>query len=341
METYSEWLLPASLHPRGAMEPREVCKICYNSTSHKPTPTLTYEPKHSSEDDAGPKTCSVCHQEWAPIRVAKELGSSRWVRIRPRPKLQIHIDFMMCKNLKSRNECQKGQECSYAHSQAELWAWNQERQKEPRPAPHINGSYQYQLCKYISKSGNCPYGVKCTFAHNEEELQAWLKVQGAVGGVGGGVSGGSQYNRSNASGGFGTGTYKCNVCHMKCTSKKQFEDHLTNSRHRQQHQGGTGSGGSGTSSGSYSRQSNPSKPSGRPSSGQTRPRPTLSFHITGFRLCVHVQSGRRCLYGDYCTFAHSQAELDEWNLQAYKNSTAGHKPQAVKGESAVYAMIRV
>lgn len=168
------------------MEPREVCKICYNSTSHKPSPTLTHEPKDSSDEESGSKTCSVCHQEWAPIRVAKELGSSRWVRIRPRPKLHIHIDFMMCKNLKNRNECPKGQDCSYAHSQAELWAWNQERQKEPRPAPHINGSYQYQLCKYISKSGNCPYGVKCTFAHNEEELQSWLKVQGPVGGGGGG-----------------------------------------------------------------------------------------------------------------------------------------------------------
>ena len=316
------------------MEPREVCKICYNSTSHKPTPTLTYEPKQSSEDDSGPKTCGVCHQEWAPIRVAKELGSSRWVRIRPRPKLQIHIDFMMCKNLKNRNECPKGQDCSYAHSQAELWAWNQERQKEPRPAPHINGSYQYQLCKYISKSGNCPYGVKCTFAHNEEELQAWLKVQGSVGGAG---SGSSQYsNRGNTSGSFGMGTYKCNVCHLKCNSKKQFEDHLTNSRHRQQQQqqqqSGTGLGGSGSSTGSYSRPSNPSKQSGRPTSGQTRPRPTLSFHITGFRLCVHVQNGRRCLYGDYCTFAHSQAELDQWNQQAQKNSSTTQKPQPVKGK---------
>lgn len=310
------------------MEPREVCKICYNSTSHKPAPTLTYERKDSDSEDSEVKNCSVCHQEWAPIRVAKELGSSRWVRIRPRPKLQVHIDFMMCKNLKNRYECVKGQDCSYAHSQAELWAWNQERQKEPRPAPHINGSYQYQLCKYISKSGNCPYGMKCTFAHNEEELQSWLKVQGVVGGGGGGSSGGSSGGtvqpRSSANSNYVIGgTYKCNVCQLKCSSKKQLEDHINNFGHRQYFPGSGGGGGG------YNRQqtgTNSSRPHARPTNGQTRPRPTLSFHITGFRLCVHVQNGRRCLYGDYCTFAHSQTELDEWNQQGQRN-----RAQAVKG----------
>lgn len=308
------------------MEPREVCKICYNSTSHKPTPTLTYEPKESSDDDSQPLMCAVCRQEWAPIRVAKELGSAKWVRIRPRPKLQMHIDFMMCKNLKNKAECPRGQDCSYAHSQAELWAWNQERQKEPRPAPHINGSYQYQLCKYISKSGNCPYGMKCTFAHNEEELQAWLKVQGAMVGSGvgggsssGGSSSGSQFSRSSNSSGS---TFRCNVCQLKCNSKKQLEEHLNCSRHRQQHhQWGVGGGGSS----GYSRQqtaSSSSRHQTRPASGQTRPRPTLSFQITGFRLCVHVQNGRRCLYGDYCTFAHSQAELDEWNQLPRSSATS-------------------
>lgn len=298
------------------MEPREVCKICYNSTSHKPSPTLTYEPKEDSDsDDSGVKSCSVCHQEWAPIRVAKELGSSRWVRIRPRPKLLSYIDFMMCKNLKSRNECPKGQECSYAHSQAELWAWNQERQKEPRPAPHINGSYQYQFCKYISKSGNCPYGVKCTFAHTEEELQSWLKVQGVVGG---GSASAVPPRSSSSSSNYGSGGgYRCNVCQLKCNSKKQLEDHINSSRHRQYY---TGSGG-----GSYSRQQH-SRPI-TSSSQTTRPRPTLSFHITGFRLCVHIQNGRRCIYGDYCTFAHSEAELDTWNQQGQRTRTQPNKGQ--------------
>lgn len=313
------------LDPRGdkiclsslIMEPREVCKICYNSTSHKPAPTLTYEPKENlDDDDSAPLECAVCRQEWAPIRVAKELGSNRWVRIRPRPKLQMHIDFMMCKNLKSRAECPRGQDCSYAHSQAELWAWNQERQKEPRPAPHINGSYQYQLCKYISKSGNCPYGNKCTFAHNEEELQAWLKVQGVVVGSGPGVSStGNLVAPRSSNSTYGGGGYKCTVCQLKCNSKKQLEEHLNHSRHRQHQQ--LGGGGPRQQTGA-----NSNRYVARPSSGQTRPRPTLSFHIAGFRLCVHVQNGRRCLYGDYCTFAHSQAELEEWNQLPKSANTA-------------------
>lgn len=287
-----------------------MCKICYNSTSHKPNPTLTYEPKGSSSgtDSADEKTCSICHQGWAPIRVAKELGSSRWVRIRSRPKLPPHIDFMMCKNLNSRNECPRGQDCSYAHSKAELWAWNQERQKEPRPAPHINGSYQYQLCKYIIKSGNCPYGVKCTFAHNDEELQCWLKVQSS--------GGGAPVKTMPAYGG-GSGVFRCIVCHLKCNSKKQLEEHINSSRHRQQGVGSGYSRGQGGSS-NYSSRHPPRTSNG----SQTRPRPTLSFQIAGYRLCVHVQNGRRCLYGDYCTFAHSQAELDEWNHQIQKNSAA-------------------
>ncbi len=285
--------------------PREVCKICYNSTSHKATPTLTYEPKDESvEEETGPKICSVCRQEWAPIRVAKELSSSRWVRIRPRPKLQIHIDFMLCKNLKNRNECPRGQDCSYAHSKAELWAWNQERQKEPRPAPHINGSYQYQLCKYMTKSGNCPYGIKCTFAHNDEELQCWLKVQGPMDEA--------------------PPTYRCNVCQLRCNSKKQLEDHINSSRHRQQHHLGVG-GPLGYLKNNFRpggfRNSNGVHPH---TSGDPRPRPSQSIPRAGFRLCIHVQNGKRCVYGDYCTFAHSQLELDQWNQQKQEQQQQQH-----------------
>ena len=58
-----------------------------------------------------------------------------------------------------------------------------------------------------------------------------------------------------------------------------------------------------------------------------RRRPTLSFPINGYKLCLHTQAGRRCIYGDYCTFAHSELELEEWNGQLQfgnvPRSTAG------------------
>ncbi len=257
-------------------EAKEVCKICYNSTSHKPSPTLTYEPKEDSsgESNGKKKICTVCRQEWAPIRVAMELGSSRWVRIRPRPKLQMHIDFMICKNVNNRNDCPRGHDCSFAHSRAELWAWNQERQKEPRPAPTINGSYLYQMCKYMTKSGSCPYGAKCTFAHSEEELSSWLKVQ---------------ERHTNSLVQFKGNKYKqyaVGGSRGRSTSRDRSNPPPSNHHH---------------------------KPVGarRP----TRPRPSVSVPTYGYRLCLHVQNGRRCLYGDYCTFAHSQNELEEWNQQ--------------------------
>ena len=89
-------------------EPREVCKICFGSTSHKPNPTLTPESKATFDVSTEKRKCSVCRQEWAPIRVAKEIGQGvgahRWVRIRPKPKIPANIDFQICKNVQSRTE---------------------------------------------------------------------------------------------------------------------------------------------------------------------------------------------------------------------------------------------
>lgn len=41
----------------------------------------------------------------------------------------------------------------------------------------------------------------------------------------------------------------------------------------------------------------------------------ISVALDGYKLCWHIASGKRCLYGEYCTFAHSHQELDEWNQQ--------------------------
>ena len=283
-------------------EPREVCKICFGSTSHKPNPTLTSESKVTYDSSSKKKKCGVCRQEWAPIRVTKEVGSgvTKWVRIRPRPKIPANIDFQICKNMQQgKGECMKGQDCSYAHSKAELLLWNQEREKEPRPAPSINGPYQYQLCKHMLSTGTCPYGQRCTFAHSDEELQSWLQVQAGV------------QLQENA--GFPQGIrptpssveFRCDICNLNCTSRKQLDDHISGTKHKQQvaakalhdYQNPT-----------------PAQSMGR-RGGNLRRRPLLSFPINGYKLCLHTQAGRRCIYGEYCTFAHSQIELEEWNRQ--------------------------
>ena len=309
-------------------EIREVCKICYNSSSHKATPILTPFSRTTYDPATRQQTCPVCRQEWAPIRICREPPNPRWMKLRPRPKIPATIDYQMCKNVNSKVECPKGQDCSFAHSQAELSSWNRERQNEPRPAPQITGPYQYQLCKHMLNTGTCPYGQRCTFAHSDEELEGWLKLQAGAA-VTTSLPNGNYIHPSSAqtatmlmyamgagsAGGPGMVTeYRCDVCNLNCTSKRQLDDHLSGSKHKQMlaakalhaynnpapgpahqqyhHQSGHGQGGvvGGRGGGG----------------GKIRRRPTLSFPINGYKMCMHIQSGRRCVYGDYCTFAHSQ-----------------------------------
>ena len=297
-------------------EIREVCKICYNSSSHKANPILTPFSRTTYDAATRLQTCPVCRQEWAPIRICREPPiSPRWMKIRPRPKIPATIDFQMCKNVNSKIECPKGQDCSFAHSQAELTSWNRERQNEPRPAPQITGPYQYQLCKHMLNTGTCPYGQRCTFAHSDEELEGWLKLQAGPAALPNGnyihptpVTAAMHMYTMNAAG--MVTEYRCDVCNLNCTSKRQLDDHLSGSKHKQmlatkaleadnnpvqqQQQGGHGAVGRGGGGGV---------------GGRIRRRPTLSFPINGYKMCMHVQSGRRCVYGDYCTFAHSQVSL--------------------------------
>lgn len=288
-------------------EIREVCKICYNSSSHKPNPILTPYSRTSYDPNTRQQTCPVCRQEWAPIRICKE-HNQRWMKIRPRPKIPPNIDFQMCKNANSKIECPKGQDCTFAHSQAELASWNRERQNEPRPAPQIPGPYQFQLCKHMLNTGTCPYGQRCTFAHSDDELEGWLRDQA------GPVLPNGNYMQPNmhmypamVPGGI-IAEYRCDVCNLNCTSKRQLDDHLSGSKHKQMlasralhaynnpmpaQQNNVGRGGV----------------DGGGLGGRIRRRPTLSFPINGYKMCMHVESGRRCVYGDYCTFAHSQVHF--------------------------------
>lgn len=289
-------------------EPREVCKICFGSTSHKPTPTLTPENRASYDPGTKKKKCAVCRHEWAAIRVAKEVGSGppKWVRIRFRPKgVPPDIDFQICKNIQGRAECPKGQDCTYAHSRIELLTWNREREKEPRPAPAINGPYQYQLCKHMLNTGTCPYGRRCTFAHSEEELKSWLSTQAE------GYPVNPQLGQISPTLGV-ISEFRCDICSLTCTSKKQLDDHISGARHKQQ-----------VATKALLAYNNPASVhiQGIGKDPTLRRRPLLSFPINGYKLCLHVQSGRRCIYGEYCTFAHSQRELEEWNRQLQMANT--------------------
>ena len=287
-------------------ESREVCQICYRSTSHKASPTLTPESKATYDTGTKKKKCTVCRQGWAPIRIGKDTATGKWAEIRTRPKIPLNIDYQLCKSCQSRVECPKGLECSFAHSKIELTIWNAERQSEPRPAPPINGPYQYQLCKHILNTGSCPFGQRCTFAHSEEERTQWLRTQTGAD-VNGRLMAGAGYSTPHMM--INSLDFKCDACGLTCTSAKQLEDHLAGTRHRQMV--------------SKPVQAYQYPPPPRPvATGHFRRRPTLSFPINGYKMCRHIQSGMRCIFGDFCTFAHTQLELDEWNKQLQVASRA-------------------
>lgn len=311
---------------------RQVCKICYGSSSHKPNPTLTPESKAVFDGTGSSRKCSVCRQGWAPIKVARDTGPTggRWVRIRLRPKISPNTEFQMCKNMQgARGDCPRGLDCSYAHYRVELDLWNAERKLEPRPAPPITGPYQYQLCKHMQGMGSCPYGQRCTFAHSEEEYHEWLRNMPSVATTQAGmvlqmplgsipIASGSAF--------VPVGSFRCDTCGLTCTGKKQLDDHFAGGKHRErmlQSHGGSSQGG-------------PDLPPGPPPPSVNqhdlcgiRKRPLLSFQIVGFKMCMHVQANRRCIYGDYCTFAHSNEELQVWNRQLNTLTFPHHFPQNI------------
>ena len=255
---------------------RSVCSICYKVSCHKPNPTLTPESKATS--DGKTKTCGVCRQEWVPIRIAEEIGGhGKLVTIRSRPRnVNPAVDYQLCNR---KEQCTKRDQCSFAHSNVELLAWNREREKQPRLPPRLQAGQQFQLCQHVGPGRSCPYGVRCTYAHSEEELKDWNRQA-------------SENPPPPSLLPPVPGTHSCSECGVQCTSKQQLDQHVS-AKH----------------GGSYT-----GPPGGAPP--LIRPRPHSLPPSTGYRMCLHVDNGRRCGFGDNCSFAHSRLELDAWNRQA-------------------------
>ena len=154
-----------------AVETREVCKMCFNSSSHKPNPTLTPIHKALVDSDRN-RSCPACKQQWLTETVAKD--GDRWVAVRLPPKIDPLIDYRLCVNIRKKQpSCRNGTRCTYAHNIVELKEWNRKRYQQPRPAPNYNLHGPYQMCKNIQKSGICRQ--QCKFAHSKEELEQWMK----------------------------------------------------------------------------------------------------------------------------------------------------------------------
>lgn len=173
---------------------QEVCKICFNSSSHKPTPFLTPKSKSIVVPETKKKCCSQCHQEWISITVCKEPGTGKWVHVRS----NLSKNVAMCRFIRRSGTklCPKGQSCSFAHNKAEVarFSTSPSLQSSGASPQSVNSAKQlsrayvvtrkrpvlscriveYKLCKYVEQAGRrCLRGEFCTFAHSSSELNEW------------------------------------------------------------------------------------------------------------------------------------------------------------------------
>eukprot|EP00747_Dinoflagellata_sp_TGD_P208834 gnl/TRDRNA2_/TRDRNA2_82270_c0_seq1.p1 gnl/TRDRNA2_/TRDRNA2_82270_c0~~gnl/TRDRNA2_/TRDRNA2_82270_c0_seq1.p1 ORF type:complete len:386 (-),score=51.30 gnl/TRDRNA2_/TRDRNA2_82270_c0_seq1:63-1178(-) len=72
---------------------------------------------------------------------------------------------MMCKFFVAEGACQRGSECTYAHSESEL------AEGISQVDPTAVRGYKMKICKFFEMTGDCGRGAACTYAHGEAELR--------------------------------------------------------------------------------------------------------------------------------------------------------------------------
>lgn len=231
-----------------ALELKDTCRVCWNASSHKPKPQLTFIHQTVEEKKTKKRLCKMCKYEWKPLSVCRS-STGKWVQIRAVPTAKVR-EYELCNTFK-RGACVKGSACSFAHSGEELQAWNQAKREElvkvasrPRPHPPPNSPVigENKMCMHMLNTGTCPYGPNCFYAHSDEEISLWN------------------------------------------------ENALSDQR---------------------------SMRIGEPIANvKVRKRPPLNFN-NSYKMCMHVEKGNRCVFGNGCIFAHSQFELEEWNRQLH------------------------
>ena len=131
------------------------CVVCWNQRR-----AMSVEVSETGE-------CTRCRQQFKAVELERDKspgGGGAWRRgaeIRERPSGNREHDFELCAFFR-KGRCSAGSRCSFAHSEEERQAWNQQQAAEnwrhvrPRPrGSHIQG--RFSLCK-TQVSGTCVYG---------------------------------------------------------------------------------------------------------------------------------------------------------------------------------------
>uniref|UniRef100_A0A8C1TXK9 Zinc finger CCCH domain-containing protein 7B-like n=1 Tax=Cyprinus carpio TaxID=7962 RepID=A0A8C1TXK9_CYPCA len=106
-----------SRNPLGAThEFRQACNACYSRIGPR---VMDY---HYQPDAA-----HRCKRDVLLCRL-KSLDDLTWKRVRPRPARNNFLGaFVLCKEVQERQECQYGENCTFAYCQEEIDVWTQER----------------------------------------------------------------------------------------------------------------------------------------------------------------------------------------------------------------------
>lgn len=104
-----------------------------------------------------------------------------WV-IRTKEEIQLYnFKTTLCRDFQKVGSCPRGDECTFAHGEAELQKPGEVQQtlgslqsgQKSQFTTEEKQRYNYKtkLCREFSANGSCPRGDICSFAHGQEELQ--------------------------------------------------------------------------------------------------------------------------------------------------------------------------
>ncbi|XP_053706632.1 zinc finger CCCH domain-containing protein 7B isoform X1 [Synchiropus splendidus] len=95
---------------------RQACHACYSRTGPQ---VMDYKYQ--------PEAAHRCKRDVLLCRL-KKTDDPTWKRIRPRPARNNFLGaFVLCKEVQERQECQYGENCTFAYCQEEIDVWTQER----------------------------------------------------------------------------------------------------------------------------------------------------------------------------------------------------------------------
>ena len=157
---------------------------------------------------------------------------------------------------------------------------------------------EYELCNTFKK-GACVKGSACSFAHSPEELQAWSQTKRDEL-----VKLASRPRPHPPPNSPVIGDHK--MCmHLSTNGTCPFGMNCYYAHSREEIELWN----------EHVRREQEEVPRVEPTVNlMIRRRPPLNFNNT-YKLCMHVEKGNRCVFGNGCIFAHSVAELEEWNRQ--------------------------